>query len=120
MVAVVKRNGILTMKRSQENSSSGLWAFPGGKIEPGEEPGEAAVRELEEEASITGKAEEIGSPYLNEGELGIWQVYPVKIDAEPGEVELDWEHSDYRWVKKEELEEMETLGSLKALKRLDI
>ena len=42
----------LIAKRSQEMSSPGLWEIPGGKIEPGESPKEALLRELMEELSV--------------------------------------------------------------------
>lgn len=49
---------ILICQRTREQSHPGQWEFPGGKIEPGEEPRAALRRELEEELNI--KAE-IGS-----------------------------------------------------------
>lgn len=45
-------NRILIAKRPEGKSLAGLWEFPGGKVEPGETPEAALVRELEEELSI--------------------------------------------------------------------
>ena len=43
---------ILLAQRPAGKSMAGLWEFPGGKLEPGETPEQALVRELHEELSI--------------------------------------------------------------------
>jgi 8-oxo-dGTP diphosphatase len=51
--ALVDRNGrILVQKRPEGKPMAGLWEFPGGKVEPGETPEAALVRELNEELTI--------------------------------------------------------------------
>ena len=43
---------VLIAKRPEGRPLAGLWEFPGGKVEPGEEPEEALIRELNEELGI--------------------------------------------------------------------
>lgn len=51
--ALVDRDGrILVQQRPEGLSMAGLWEFPGGKLEPGETPEQALIRELAEELAI--------------------------------------------------------------------
>lgn len=119
-LAVAEKNDeLLALKRSEETSSSGLWNFPGGKIEGDEEKAEAAARELEEETGLNGEIIESGEPYINDGELGYWRIFPFLVRVE-GEPELNHEHSDFSWVNPGELEDMETLGTSQAVENLEL
>ena len=52
-VALVDRDGrVLVQQRSAHRSMAGLWEFPGGKVELGETPEQALIRELREELGI--------------------------------------------------------------------
>ena len=48
-------NRILIAQRPAGKTLGGLWEFPGGKIEPGERPEAALIRELDEELGLTVK-----------------------------------------------------------------
>ncbi|MFN4142078.1 (deoxy)nucleoside triphosphate pyrophosphohydrolase [Aestuariivirga sp.] len=52
-VALVDADGrVLLSKRPAEKQLGGLWEFPGGKVEQGERPETALIRELKEELGI--------------------------------------------------------------------
>ena len=49
-------NRVLIAQRPQGKQLAGLWEFPGGKIDAGERPEDALIRELDEELGIRVKA----------------------------------------------------------------
>jgi 8-oxo-dGTP diphosphatase len=51
--ALIDADGrVLLAQRPQEKALGGLWEFPGGKVDPGETPEVALIRELREELGI--------------------------------------------------------------------
>ena len=46
---------VLIAQRPEDKAMPGLWEFPGGKLEPGETPEQAIIRELHEELRIETK-----------------------------------------------------------------
>lgn len=56
-VALIDTDGrVLLAQRPQGKSLAGLWEFPGGKVETGETPEAALIRELTEELGIETKS----------------------------------------------------------------
>ena len=56
---VCERGRVLLSKRKKGTHLAGLWEFPGGKVEEGEDPREALRRELDEELGVRARVGEI-------------------------------------------------------------
>jgi 8-oxo-dGTP diphosphatase len=69
-VIVDARGRILLARRTAGRDLAGLWEFPGGKVDPGETPEQALVRELREELGIEAR---VGAPVI-----AVPQQYPDK------------------------------------------
>ena len=92
---------VLVQQRAEGRSMAGLWEFPGGKVEPGELPEAALVRELHEELGIEVLASSLkptafASAPLGERHLLLllyivreWEGEPLPIDASA----LRWLHA---------------------------
>ena len=79
--------------------AQGLWSLPGGRVEPGESPAEAAVREVREE---TGLEIVVGS-LLASVEFGDYLVHDFAGDVIGGELQAGDDADDVRWCSPEDM-----------------
>jgi len=61
LAIVVRDTSVLVARRADGQHLAGAWEFPGGKVEAGEEPSDAALRELREETGLSASS---ASPLL--------------------------------------------------------
>jgi 8-oxo-dGTP diphosphatase len=89
---------ILMLERAS-GMMTGFWSVPGGIVDPGETPQQAAVRELFEEAGITptGPLWLVTAVPLKGYGMDLLSLrYACQCDA--GDVRLSQEHSGWKWI----------------------
>lgn len=109
---------LLLLKRSDKvNINPGLWCGVAGRIEDNLSPEETAYKEILEETGLRRKEIELlgsASPILVEiDDKNEAVVYPFLFRTENPDIRLDWEHTEYRWVKPEMVDEFETVPKLR-------
>ena len=113
--AAILRNGrVLAARRVAKTEVAGGWEFPGGKVEPGETPEEAVVREVREELGC-----DVAVTGMLPGEVPIKAGYVLRValarlvsrlvSGDPGPV--PHEHDAIRWLAPEELYDIRWLDA---------
>lgn len=102
VAGLLEREGsVLVDRRRRGTHLEGLWEFPGGKVEPGEAPEGALIRELREElgvdSEVLGQVATVEHAYP-EFDLSL-ALYAVRFSGEPQALEV----AEVRWVPLMEL-----------------
>jgi 8-oxo-dGTP pyrophosphatase MutT (NUDIX family) len=108
-VLVFRGDRVLAMQRaSTATAGSGLWEGISGRVEAGEDPLEAARREVTEESTLVVRVHPRPiDTYAARRRSEPMTVIVFRADYEAGEVVLSAEHDAHRWVL---IEEMSPLG----------
>lgn len=113
---IIKNENYLLIKRASNPKKpfSEQWDFPGGKIEPSEEPEDCAVRETEEETGLEVVLDSLvlEGNHTENGEKIHYKIYSTI--GHTGKVKLSKDHSKYTWVKREQVKEYDSTPFVKA------
>ena len=103
--ALVDKDGrILIAKRPDGKPMAGLWEFPGGKVEPGETPEQALVRELSEELGIkTWNSCLAPLTFASHAYEEFHLLMPLLVCRKWEGVALPKENQELKWVDSKEL-----------------
>ncbi len=112
---IVRGSEMLICQRTKHQPMPLQWEFPGGKIEPGEEPKAALERELEEElgihATIGPEVATIAHTYRNGNGV---ELHFFLVEAYDGDIE-NRIFKDVRWVQRDTLPNFDFLEADKTL-----
>jgi 8-oxo-dGTP diphosphatase len=101
--AVVIRNGlVLCAKRGKDGSLPGLWEFPGGKIEKGELPSGALIREIKEELAVSIAVGDEIVTTTHEYEFGVVSLTTFYCSLLAG-APVPLEHAEIAWLRPADL-----------------
>tara|TARA_Y100000294_G_C8517945_1_gene321667 strand:+ start:685 stop:1095 length:411 start_codon:yes stop_codon:yes gene_type:complete len=117
---------ILILKRSSHvKTMKGRWAGVSGYIEGEEDPLDRALKEISEEVGLEKESLILikrGEPVDSLDTIRkdvVWVVTPFLFRVNSPQIQIDWEHEDYRWVSVDEIKDFETIpGLMKTLKRV--
>ena len=105
-------DNFLILTRSDDHPRlAGFHDLPGGRIEKGEEPGAAVLREISEETGLRLSYQDIRVLYttthLINGRSWPTLLYVARVSQPMPEIQLSYEHKSYEWAPLDRLEEIE-------------
>jgi predicted aconitase with swiveling domain len=120
VVSCMVRDGdrYLILKRSdQVGTFQRHWASVSGYVERDETPEQTAVKELREETSLELEIAKAGMVVRARAADTVWVIHPFLFQASGPKVTIDWEHTEFRWLRADELKGLQTVPGLENVLR---
>jgi len=119
-VFIKYKDKILILKRSNRvGTYQGKWNTVTGYLDDPKPLIEKIIEEMKEETGINKDnilSYSLGEPFkfTDSKAKKTWIVNPAKVELKNNpNIKLDWEHTDYNWIKPEELKKFDTVPRLK-------
>ena len=97
---------ILLLLRQDHKPEGNTWSVPAGKVDPGESPLEAIIREVREETGYSGEPKnyrKVGTFYVRCPERDfIYHTFHLALESLPEVILEDSAHKEFRWMTPEE------------------
>ncbi|MGH7280975.1 MAG: (deoxy)nucleoside triphosphate pyrophosphohydrolase [Polyangiaceae bacterium] len=106
---IIEKSHVLLTQRKAGAHLEGMWEFPGGKVEPGEDPRAALVRELREELGIevnVGEAVDVTFHRYDDADKAVlllfFEATRTPDSGEPRALDV----AAFRWAARADLSEL--------------
>ena len=104
-----EQDRLLLLKRSMKSRwMPGKWGPPGGRVERGENSKGAAIRETKEETDLDLKIPDV----IHIAKYSNKMVDFFYAKSYTGQVSIDFEHDDFEWVARADINQYDTVPDL--------
>ena len=114
VAAIIKKDNKVFITQRGHGEFKGKWEFPGGKVEDGETPEEAVVREIKEELKSIVKVERLYDEINDKHGDKVFNVKFFICSLVSGELELT-EHLASKWVEPVEINDADFMPADKTV-----
>ena len=100
--AIIRQDDKVLIARRKDGRHAGKWEFPGGKVEPGEQPEDCLQRELQEEFGVVAAIGAFVAESVYEYDHGTIRLLAYEVDHVEGDMDPQ-DHDQIAWATPEDL-----------------
>ena len=112
---VKNKNKVLVLKKSPKDYNyPNRWSFCSGYVKEFESAEDTVLREIQEETGLNAKIVKKGKLFekIDKAKGINWIIYPFLCDAKSGDIKLDHENVEFRWINYKDINKYKTVPGL--------